>query len=127
MADQVERNLELEKILATLASLPKPEAQPSQDQQQEHPFDQSHTGIQNDQHINASNQHYSQQRTTDPRLVGRSAPPRIPPTPTPQDRSSTPLVDPSTITEWKQGLRCVSKIAAQNPDFAAAIRKVTSA
>lgn len=38
-------------------------------------------------------------------------------TPTP------PLIDPATITEWSQGLRCVSKIAAQNPNFKVAIRK----
>lgn len=127
MADNLERNLELERILATLANLPNAEAQQSQNQQDEIPFHQCHIDLPNDQHIYTPNQRLPQQRTTDPRLVGRSAPQHPQPTPASQQRSSTPLVDPSTITEWKHGLRCVNKIAAQNQDFAATIRKVASA
>jgi hypothetical protein len=47
-------------------------------------------------------------------------------------RTSTPLqqehtiIDPATITEWSAGLRCVTKIAAQNPLFAEKIRGVSS-
>lgn len=44
-------------------------------------------------------------------------------------RSNTPLpdksvIDPATITEWSAGLRCMSKIAAQNQSFAESIRMV---
>lgn len=35
-----------------------------------------------------------------------------------------PMVDPATIIEWPQALRCVTKIAAQNPTFKQSIRKV---
>lgn len=42
----------------------------------------------------------------------------------PQHRSPPSLIDPATITEWSQGLRCVSKIASDNPNFKVAIRKV---
>lgn len=41
------------------------------------------------------------------------------------DRPRTPPIDPATIAEWAPGLRCVSKIAAQNPDFAGSIRRVS--
>ena len=34
------------------------------------------------------------------------------------------VIDPAAITEWSSGLRCVSKIAAQNQTFAASIREV---
>ena len=56
-------------------------------------------------------------RTDDPRLR-------------PQSRSAAtgspkPVIDPATITSWQEGLRCVTKIAARNSQFAAGIRKVT--
>ena len=35
------------------------------------------------------------------------------------------VIDPATITEWTAGLRCVNKIAVQNRDFAAAIKRVS--
>ncbi|KAJ4993095.1 hypothetical protein SVAN01_01447 [Stagonosporopsis vannaccii] len=95
-------NMDLDAILRTLASLPKP------DEQRQH---QSH-----EQYLS------QQQPTTDPRLIGRSPQPQ--PVPKPQARSSTPLIDPATIIDWKQGLRCVSKIAAQNPQFAVSVRKL---
>ncbi|PSK55876.1 hypothetical protein B9Z65_4754 [Elsinoe australis] len=53
----------------------------------------------------------------------------------PQDRSAAslrpqqpiaPIVDPATITEWSVGLRCVTKVAFQNPNFANAIRNMIS-
>ena len=57
----------------------------------------------------------SQHRAQDPRLR-------------PQSRSATaspkPMIDPATITTWKEGLRCVSKISEQNAQFAARIKKV---
>ncbi|KAH0281997.1 hypothetical protein M436DRAFT_41266 [Aureobasidium namibiae CBS 147.97] len=42
-------------------------------------------------------------------------------TSTPQQQEQT-IIDPATITEWTAGLRCVTKIAAQNPLFAEKIR-----
>ncbi|KAF4552251.1 Hypothetical protein D9617_10g072320 [Elsinoe fawcettii] len=36
------------------------------------------------------------------------------------------VVDPASITEWSAGLRCVSKIATQNPHFASAIRNMVA-
>jgi hypothetical protein len=44
-------------------------------------------------------------------------------TSTPQQQEQT-IIDPATITEWTAGLRCVTKIAAQNPLFAEKIRGV---
>jgi len=124
MAENLPQNLDLAQILATLASLPKPEAQSSQDQQQ--PYEPSHNnqGYQSIQHQYPPEQVNAHQQSADPRLAGRPAPQHRHPAPKPQERVSSPLIDPSTITEWKQGLRCVSKIAARNPEFAPAIRKV---
>ena len=45
----------------------------------------------------------------------------------PQTRSLEPIrptIDPATITTWQAGLRCVTKIAAENTQFAASIRTV---
>ena len=55
----------------------------------------------------------------DPRLAAQR---RMSP---PTSRSHTPIVDPATITEWAQGLRCVTKVSAQNPNFGAKIRQVS--
>lgn len=123
MAENGEQNLDLAKILATLANLPKPEAQPYQDQQA-YEHSQSYQGYHEpqQQYIPEQNSHY--QQPADPRLIGRSLPQHRQPHPKPQDRVSSPLIDPSTIIEWKQGLRCVSKISTQNSEFAPAVRKV---
>jgi hypothetical protein len=96
-------NMDLDAILRTLASLPKPEEHQGQYQPQD-PY-LPH-----------------QQPTTDPRLAGRASQPHS--IPKPQVRSTTPLIDPATIIDWKQGLRCVSKIAAQNPQFSVSVRKL---
>lgn len=96
-------NMDLDAILRTLASLPKPEEQQGYAQPQESYLLQPHTRV-------------------DPRLAGRSLQPQS--MPKPQARSATPLIDPATIIDWKQGLRCVSKIAAQNPQFSMSIRKL---
>ncbi|KAF1947656.1 hypothetical protein EJ02DRAFT_449133 [Clathrospora elynae] len=125
MAENIEQNLDLAKILATLANLPKPEGPPYQDQQQAYESGQSYQHYQDAPQQYPPEQSNIYRQSADPRLA-RQAPHlqhRQPP-PRPQDRASTPLIDPSTITEWKQGLRCVSKIAAQNPEFAATVRKL---
>jgi hypothetical protein len=96
-------NIDLDAILRTLASLPKPEEHHGQVQPQASYLPQ-------------------QQPSSDPRLSGRSLQPQS--IPKPQTRSSTPLIDPATIIDWKQGLRCVSKIAAQNPQFSISVRKL---
>ncbi|KAG9192647.1 hypothetical protein G6011_11381 [Alternaria panax] len=124
MAENIGQNLDLEKILATLANLPKSEPQPYQDQQQPYEPYQSHQGYQDAQQLYTAEQNNSYQQPADPRLAGRLALQHRQPHPKPQDRVSSPFIDPSTITEWKQGLRCASKIASHNPDFAPAIRKL---
>jgi hypothetical protein len=124
MAEIVEQNLDLESILATLASLQQPGSLPPPDQAYDpnqvyrsfHDVPQTHTSQQNSPY----------QQPVDPRLATRPAPQHRPEPRRPQDRASTSLIDPSTITEWKQGLRCVSKIAAQNPSFGVSVRKVNS-
>jgi hypothetical protein len=40
--------------------------------------------------------------------------------------SPRPVIDPASITTWQEGLRCVTKIAAQNAQFAASIKRVCS-
>jgi len=66
----------------------------------------------------AEAQHAPQAAAQDPRLR-------------PQSRSATaspkPMIDPATITTWQEGLRCVTKIAAQNAQFAVSIRRVSEA
>lgn len=116
-------NLDLAKILATLASLPKPET-PYQEQ---HPQEQN--AIQHYPGFHDPTQTYSNVQVTgshwpaDPRLAGRVAPQHHQSAPKPQERPLTPSIDPSTITEWKQGLRFVSKLAVHNPDVVPAVRK----
>ncbi|KAJ9668059.1 hypothetical protein H2201_001865 [Coniosporium apollinis] len=41
----------------------------------------------------------------------------IPPPSTVAEGTATSLIDPASITEWRQGLRCVNKVSAQNPSF----------
>jgi hypothetical protein len=124
MAENIEQNLDLAQILATLASLPKPEGQPQQDSQQPYGPGQSYQGYDAPPVYPYEQTHHYQQRV-DPRLVSHPAPQHWQPAPRPQDRISSPLIDPATIIEWKQGLRCVSKIAAQNSEFASTVRKVS--
>ena len=61
-----------------------------------------------------------------PAPTPRSQDPRL----RPQRRAVTaspkpPQIDPATITSWQEGLRCVTKIAAQNAHFAERIKKVS--
>lgn len=76
-------------------------------------------------------------QSSDPRLAGRSQKPASqnyssvsttppgspPPALVPQYSAPTPI-DPATITEWAPGLRCITKIAAQNHNFKPIIQKV---
>ncbi|KAF2853011.1 hypothetical protein T440DRAFT_445934 [Plenodomus tracheiphilus IPT5] len=117
-------NLDLAKILATLANLPKPDPQSYEQQPQEQNAGQSYPAFQDPAHAYPIHPSSAYDQSADPRLVGRRTPQHRQPAPKPQERSSTPLIDPSTITEWKQGLRCVSKLAVQNPYFVAAVRKL---
>lgn len=39
--------------------------------------------------------------------------------------SRSPLIDPSTILEWPQALRCVNKLSTQNPNFGPTIKVVS--
>ncbi|KAI8937016.1 hypothetical protein NX059_006239 [Plenodomus lindquistii] len=117
-------NLDLAKILATLANLPKPEAPGYEQQPQEQNAAQTSSTFQELPQAYLGQQSTPYPQTSDPRLANRQALQYRQPAPKPQERSTTPLIDPSTIIEWKQGLRCVSKIAVQNPDFVPAIRKL---
>jgi hypothetical protein len=38
--------------------------------------------------------------------------------------SRTPPIDPATILEWPQALRCINKISAQNPHLATVVKGV---
>jgi hypothetical protein len=120
MTDNIEPNADLAQILATLASLQQPEIASNQHPQQTYEPSQSYQAYQDASQVYTPQQSLPYQHSSDPRLLYR----QIPQPPKPQDRISTPLIDPATITEWKQGLRCVSKIATQNPDFAPSVRKV---
>lgn len=129
---------DLQAILATLAQysqpaaanqpLPQPQTAPYQPAESDYTTpaipanDNSAAFVQNAKIELAS---------ADPRLRGR-----------PQSRSITPaqaqapkqdqvqvlpssVIDPATITVWQDGLRCVTKIAAQNKMFEATIRRVS--
>jgi hypothetical protein len=125
MADNIEPNMDLAKILATLASLQQqPEGAAAQNQQQTYDPNQIHQGYHEDFQSYPSQQPIPYQQSADPQLINRAASQHLSSTPRPQEKVSTPLIDPATITEWKQGLRCVSKIAQHNPEFAASVRKV---
>lgn len=72
------------------------------------------------------------QRSLDPACSGQGTAPKDPPfagTVNPQGRPgqtpARPMIDPSTITAWPDALRCITKIAAQNVQFAAGIKKVS--
>lgn len=38
--------------------------------------------------------------------------------------SPKPMIDPASITQWQEALRCVTKIAAQNAQFATSVKRV---
>jgi hypothetical protein len=72
---------------------------------------------------------HPQQSSNQAPSTGRSLDPRQNPnhrgiaTP-PAQLSKSPLIDPSTILEWPQALRCVTKLSAQNPNFGPVVKVV---
>ncbi|KAF1959816.1 hypothetical protein CC80DRAFT_533152 [Byssothecium circinans] len=126
MADNNPQNLDLEQILATLANLPNTQNHPAEVSQQVYNPGQILGFPDNQQAIYTPEQpngYYALNQPQDPRQYGQPSPSPIP-QPAPQQRVSTPIINPATITEWKHGLRCVNKVAAQNPDFSNAVRKL---
>ncbi|KAJ4349838.1 uncharacterized protein N0V89_008457 [Didymosphaeria variabile] len=128
MADNnIPAELDLEQILATLASLPQTTSHPVPPQQQFPTPDQvqgqtdsppaSHslaqTGIS-----------HGYVQAQDPRLTTRPPAALANHQPLHRSQTSTLVIDPATITEWKHGLRCVNKIATQNLTFVPAIQKL---
>lgn len=108
MADMDMQTPDLQSILATLASF----APPAQQSRTATPSAAGHDETRDESAKSATSP--AQARIEDPRLR-------------PQGRltaSTKPMIDPSTITTWQDGLRCVTKIAAQNASFAASIKKV---
>jgi hypothetical protein len=61
--------------------------------------------------------------------TAHSVPPALQPqqyTVTPPPQPQSPMINPATIFEWPQALRCVNKISATNPQFGPAIKTVSS-
>ncbi|KAK7556353.1 hypothetical protein IWX49DRAFT_579491 [Phyllosticta citricarpa] len=58
--------------------------------------------------------------------VPRPTTPQMSSTPKPQaaQAGKPPMIDPATILEWSQGLRCITKIAAQNPGINVVVQKM---
>jgi hypothetical protein len=121
------QNLDLEQILRTLASLPKTESTQQQTQQQSYDPAQVQAPTESTlpyHHLQAPNgAPRVHELSADPRFMGRTPPPYSP-YQAPQSRTSTPTIDPATITSWKHGLRCVNKIASQNPNFVGTVQKL---
>lgn len=124
MADNFSQHVDLGQLQAILASLPKQDTQLDSGPQQSQSAQQSYQPHQHVVYPHSTGSHVQYPPPADPRLAGRSTPQLRQTAPKQQDRASTPLIDPATITEWKQGLRCVSKVSAQNPDFVSTIRKL---
>ena len=60
--------------------------------------------------------------TPQPQIPAKSTtPPSYQPSPTPPVQAQ---IDPSTILEWPQALRCVNKISASNPQFGPKLKEV---
>jgi len=71
----------------------------------------------------ANDHHSSVIRANDtPNLLSPSDPRITSQIKSPQPQQS--VIDPAVITDWSHGLRCVTKIAAQNPHFADIINRV---
>jgi len=120
-------NLELDQILQTLASLPQTTIPPAPVPPQTQTYDPtqllvSADGVPRPQYPTQLGPQYGLSQTQESRMSSRPAPTdRISNI---QSRGSTPSIDPTSITEWKHGLRCVNKLATQNPNFVPAIQRL---
>ncbi|KAF2687302.1 hypothetical protein K458DRAFT_188920 [Lentithecium fluviatile CBS 122367] len=116
------QNMDLQQILQTLASLSNVGNVPTQAQQQ--PYDPTQVQAPTESLSPAQTGiPYGHEQPSDPRLSAR--PPSLALQSQPlQTRPSAPTIDPATITTWKHGLRCVTKLASQNPNFAPTIRQM---
>ncbi|KAH7045258.1 hypothetical protein B0J12DRAFT_787190 [Macrophomina phaseolina] len=121
---------DLATVLRNLAALAPPPAQPTSTA-----FNEAQFAALPDPGRNATpTQSASFRQTSDPRLAGRTqkqAPQNVSTTPPgsppphiiPQSSAAAPI-NPATITEWAPGLRCITKIASQNPNFKPIIQKM---
>jgi hypothetical protein len=121
---------DLQAILATLAQYSQQQHTAASQPLPPAPYEPDHATptVQTDSDSSAFAQNARVESVSaDPRLRGR-----------PQSRSITPaqalkqeqvqpaaVIDPATITVWQDGLRCVTKIAAQNKLFETTIRRVS--
>ncbi|KAF2191127.1 hypothetical protein K469DRAFT_365141 [Zopfia rhizophila CBS 207.26] len=127
MAESNGNDLNLERILQTLANFSSAPNVAQQDQQAAapvHPITSEPYSLPQAYQSNQASLPYDPSVVQDPRLQNRPAPQHREPPPRPQSSASTPVIDPATITEWKHGIRCVSKLAAQNPNFVSSIQKL---
>lgn len=108
---------------ATTPTITDPRLQRRQQQNAQSSFQPSHE--KHPKQVDHSSSSYNPQAAVfqPVKPQGRSTP-QPPRTSTPQQEQQT-IIDPATITEWSAGLRCVTKIAAQNPMFADKIRGVS--
>lgn len=119
---------DLQSILATLAQFTQPSPNAAQQASSEPYFENAFgafpSAVQGD-NAAATEQNASLkvEAPTDPRLRGRPQSRTVTPIATPQPKN---VIDPATITTWQEGLRCVTKIAAQNKMFEASIKRVST-
>jgi hypothetical protein len=108
----------------TPPTITDPRLQRRQNQPTTQPYNQT---LQNPQQQNtpqSSTPYNPQAAVFQPVIPQQRVNPQSSRTSTPQRQEHT-IIDPATITEWSAGLRCVTKIAAQNPLFAEKIRGVS--
>ena len=124
------QNTDLQSILATLAQFSQANQasqgtpQPASTQSYFDSAFQNVPAVQIDNSAAiAQNSTLSVEPSTDPRLRSRPQSRSVTPAQTPQP---TNVIDPATITTWQQGLRCVTKIAAQNKMFESSIKRVST-
>jgi len=123
---------ELASILATLAQFAPPPtpAQNIQDPYREPPRSTIPPGFPTTENYVSQSHQQSYQQQQQQQQQPYAAPVSLDPRIRPQGRSTSTsivekiVIDPATITEWSAGLRCVSKIAAQNRLFGDTIRRV---
>jgi hypothetical protein len=110
----------------TTPTITDPRRQARQQVQNQHSY---HQDQQNDHHPSSTSSSYNPkasvfQPINAPQLQPRSAS-QSQSIPSSQQQYEQNIIDPATITEWSAGLRCVTKMAAQNPLFADKIRGVS--